>query len=270
MTRAVAVSLALVGLSSLAPAAFADEPMSFDLVQGGSDGREPIWVAAEGEVTSATPDRFQAFVQAHGLQGSAVPVRLHSGGGHLIGGLRLGRLIRQAGLATEVGQTMIVPGQPARRIGGRCASSCAYAFLGGIQRDASHGELGVHRFSYANDKGEAIVKLARIREESRRIIIAILTDYLNDMAVDSSLLTRALSTPVETMHYLSDDELAAFGITGSDATLSFNGAVLRGGVHENVSHTRSGSASVTRQSIEEDVLTDMVMARLRARGVAVE
>ena len=73
-------------------------------------------------------------------------VRLNSPGGDLAGGIRLGELIRKLKLDTEIGVTEPDSYGHWKTAPGLCASACAFAFLGGLSRRASGGELGVHQF----------------------------------------------------------------------------------------------------------------------------
>jgi len=60
-------------------------------------------------------------------------VWLHSGGGIADEGLRIGRLIRRAGLPTRIPK------------GASCASACADAFMGGVARRIDEGgRYGIH------------------------------------------------------------------------------------------------------------------------------
>ncbi|MDA8051802.1 MAG: hypothetical protein M0002_17675 [Rhodospirillales bacterium] len=169
----VIAALAALLLAAWTTPARADgqsSPMSFTLVATGPGGLFS-GILAEGVIESDTPAIFKQFLAA-GLppviRGSKV--FLLSPGGDLQAGMALGRAIRAAGLATEVG----LPGQPEGNIpsslfgqpGGNasipilgpdtrsyCASACTFAFLGGIARSAAPGSIyAVHRFFLAHVK----------------------------------------------------------------------------------------------------------------------
>ncbi len=78
----------------------------------------PIVVMVEGSLVAVDEDQFAAKTAPL----SSAFVALSSDGGSLVAGLRMGEAIRQKGFST------IVPD------GGRCASACALAWLGGVER----------------------------------------------------------------------------------------------------------------------------------------
>jgi hypothetical protein len=64
------------------------------------------------------------------------PIGFDSPGGNIDAGMRLGRTIRSLGLSTmQIRATL-------------CASACSLAFLGGVQRLAEPGSIGVHKSSF--------------------------------------------------------------------------------------------------------------------------
>ncbi|SNZ19434.1 hypothetical protein [Cohaesibacter gelatinilyticus] len=120
------------------------------------------WIAAQGKITANTPSEFETFLA--NLKRSDAPFRkgtevhLNSMGGNVLAGLQLGAIIRKHDLNTRIGQTKswnysfsktdlqkdIVQSsfKP-----GVCASSCAYAFLGGVNRSFTpNDKLLVHQF----------------------------------------------------------------------------------------------------------------------------
>lgn len=148
------ISLGAALLLLFATAAVSAAPMTFR--KAGSDVRfcpeSCDFIQATGEITKETPAAFEKFLRE---KGGAGVVRLHSGGGDLQAGLELGELFRKNGVVTEVGSDEHDPTNVnyydkspwTRRIKGRCASACAYAFLGGVSRRLLEGDrLGVHRF----------------------------------------------------------------------------------------------------------------------------
>ncbi|MEM9756347.1 MAG: hypothetical protein AAF914_10150 [Pseudomonadota bacterium] len=117
-----------LGLTALfSPRANADgpAPMVFSLVE--HDGATVV--VAEGRIDANSAARLRALLDTAGTAPRAI--HLTSPGGRLDGGLALGRAIREAGLAARVGspQSHGAPSDPSL-----CASACAYAFLGGVDR----------------------------------------------------------------------------------------------------------------------------------------
>jgi len=130
---------------------------------------------AVGQIDKDTPAQFSAAA-------SKLPqgtwVALSSPGGSLVGGLRLGLLIREMGFNTTISSTDYSPPN--------CFSACAYAFLGGTSRHLSEGsKYGLHQF-----KG---TEKALGDGESQKIS-ATIANYLDRMGVDRHLLDYAQVT----------------------------------------------------------------------------
>jgi hypothetical protein len=131
------------------------EPMHFEIRQTGGN-HCCFWIQAFGEITEETPKAFEAFLDT--TKSAPGVVRFDSPGGNLIGGITLGEVIRARGFATEVGSSKfndyLVPGGTTKIYSqepGTCASACAYAFLGGVERSFdSDSHLGFHRFYIGN------------------------------------------------------------------------------------------------------------------------
>ncbi len=142
-------------------------------------------ILAQGQIERQSSDLLAQFA-------SELPrgttVVFQSMGGDLLGGLRLGQLIRARGFNTYL---------PARLEGsestlkdtkwqGKCISSCAYSFLGGLERKVqSGGQYGVHQFR-GLDNGLDPVQTQKIS--------AILGKYMDAMGVSRLLLDQALMT----------------------------------------------------------------------------
>jgi hypothetical protein len=125
------------------------KPMSFSLVKDAS-GNDIIFAVGEivDDPRQGHSDRdFAAFLGLHKLEPGATVV-LHSPGGAVYVGMRLGRLFRQLSLQTAVGQ------QPTGKANqnnykvadsGECDSACTLAFLGGVRRAVPEGSVyGIH------------------------------------------------------------------------------------------------------------------------------
>jgi len=130
---------------------------------------------AVGQIDKDTPAQFSAA--ANNLpQGTWVA--LSSPGGSLVGGLKLGLLIREMGLNTTIGSTDYSPPN--------CLSACAYAFAGGISRHLSEGsKYGLHQFK-GTEKA--------IGDGESQKISATIANYLDQMGVDRHLLDYAQVT----------------------------------------------------------------------------
>ena len=109
--------------------AFRADAMSFEVRTVG--GRR-ILVAAGG----IQPDTSQKIAAALATAGPVEEVWLASPGGTLREGMAMGRMIKQAGLATRVPN------------GAACMSACTFAFLGGALRYVDPDSwYGIHSFS---------------------------------------------------------------------------------------------------------------------------
>jgi hypothetical protein len=159
----------------------ASKPMKFDAIQ---ISMTTIFIQATGTITNATPDDFEAFMASDGAKMTKM-LFLHSPGGNLLAGLRLGEKIRKHGLSTYIGRTIPLDGVMAafHYKDAMCISACAYAFLGGVSRHFSEEDLyGVHRFGTRNQV---------LSGDEAQIISSILSDYLQKMDVDQLLLKTA-------------------------------------------------------------------------------
>jgi len=172
-----ALGLASAAMAACEPAR-APAPMRFLVAENGAER----WIAAEGLITDRTADEFQIFLG--GLEDGPSTVILNSTGGRLAAGLALGRAIRDAGLATRVGDTRDCEG--GARLGrGLCASSCAYAFLGGVTRAVgAEGNVGFHGIFPAGGQPAINPETLRIATEEAQ---ATLRDYVAEMGANPVL-----------------------------------------------------------------------------------
>jgi hypothetical protein len=187
---------ALIGLlaSFAAPAAHAQD-MTFRAVAP-ANCRAPCVpeLIADGAIGLDTADAFRA---AAARLGGRPVVRIASGGGNLVGALRLGQAFRKAGAAVIVGK------------GARCVSACVYAFLGGVSRQvASGGRVGVHRFYPAEDTegGDFPAVLVRRATET-------LTEYVAQMGADPDLVRLALEVSPPAVRFFTAAELRRYRVT---------------------------------------------------------
>lgn len=144
----------------------------------------------------------------------------HSPGGSVTEGLEIGRRIRAAQLVTRVPR------------GARCASICAFAFLGGVLRHVEPGaEFIVHMFSRAGDGGEDFVNKVKelIKKEgsevAREVIMFIeqysakaartQADYLLEMSISLRLLFPNYDTEHTDGHVLSREEMISYNVVNT-------------------------------------------------------
>lgn len=138
-------------------------------------------------------DDFEDFirlVEAAPTEG----VSFDSKGGDTFKAMEFGRLIRRLGLSTT---------QPWVN---DCLSACAWAFIGGSERLASEGGIGVHQTFIVGQSDmapyEAVSAVQKLTAELMR--------YIVEMGVDLSMLELALRYQTHEIRYLTKAELDAF------------------------------------------------------------
>jgi len=117
-----------------------------------------------------------------GKKASALPtgttVLLHSTGGDLSTGIRLGQLIRNLRLNTRVGQVSEKE-NAATLEAGSCYSTCAFAFLGGVVRQVSeeskYGFYPLHSIQKTTGK---------LDDKALKNALANIGQYFNQMGID--------------------------------------------------------------------------------------
>lgn len=187
-------------LGAAAPAA----AMTFETTAAPEACKPHGCVIASGEIDGDTGKALTRFVRDNNVQPGATVV-LQSDGGNLLGGLALGTAIRQAGLATSVARYDAASGQFTG--GGACASACAYAFLGGLERSVGEGaRLGVHQVCGPPDKPW------ELSASDSQWLMAMVAVYLNQMGVRMDVMILALRTSPTDMHWLSPIELAEYAV----------------------------------------------------------
>ena len=169
----MAIRVALLSCLPLLPASVRAEPMKFWLISAGGalcSGHCGPVIAADGEITDATPSDFRAILRANAAaRGGHVVVFLDSPGGKIVGGIELGKLFRKAGVTASVARIVATgEGSAAETSGGICFSACVYALMGAKTRIAPQGsQIGIHRmFAYDGagrryDNGAMAVVLRR-------------------------------------------------------------------------------------------------------------
>lgn len=212
------------------------EEMRF--LPGGHDVRceECSFIQAIGTITEATPAKFAEFVE--NTETAPKRIRLHSPGGNLAAGLKLGEAFRELGFATEVGADReigtdeeVCPEKPnvltycttprpffgnraSVRKPGTCASACAYAFLGGVERAfQSPSKLGFHRFYIADTLSKPIGELlaGKVMDDAQQQTASLVL-YALKMGVDAEVVALAAEAGADDMHWVSDEEAIGLGI----------------------------------------------------------
>lgn len=158
------------------------------------NGNRYVIVSGEFEFGDDLGD-FIRTVERHDPLG----VTFESVGGNIAKALELGRLIRYLNLSTV---------QPR---GPECISACAFAFMGGVQRFAQPGAIGVHKSSLSDDHSVDVNSAVSAVQQMTAEII----QYMDEMGVDPGLLKLALKYDADDVRYISKREMSEFGLTTS-------------------------------------------------------
>ena len=188
-----------------------------DFTLGGTDHRsdDAAWIQANGPINERTVEEFISFIDAE-LDWFPKRVRLNSPGGDLFEGIAFGEELRRRGFATEIGNHEVDPEWVGtgswiftRRIPGTCASACAYAFMGGVERRIDLGsKIGVHQFSPAHSLAEPNNETPLVESGLEQEVSSIILSYVLEMGVDGRILVQAgLSSPDE-MYWIGEGEEA--------------------------------------------------------------
>ena len=149
-------------------------------------------------------------------------ISFDSPGGNVASAMRYGRLIRALGLKTMQPRSL------------NCASACALAFLGGTERYAETGSIGVHRASFSPDRSiSPDIAVAAIQAGTADLI-----GYLSEMGVDPKLLQLSLSIDSSDMRYLTATEMQEYRVVS-----------IGGGKEETQNTTAYAGPSVTHTNI---------------------
>jgi hypothetical protein len=199
-TFLIVLGLALTGLA----APTAASAMTFTRINEDAGCKASVCVVAAGEIRKDTAKAFRTFVRNQHIPAGALVV-FDSHGGRLLQSLELGKAIRAAGLYTAVGRY----DRDEQRFdrGGECISACAYAFLGGVQRDVDdYARLGVHQF--ACDPGME----PSLSVSDAQALMGLISIYTDKMVGKSAIVMLAARTPPTGTHWLSDHELRSYRV----------------------------------------------------------
>lgn len=215
----LAVSFAAVG----AAAAPAGHAMTFALTTdriADTAGSQHVVheIRATGSFERGDTDRLADLLGTVGSGAGGSPdrptltVSFDSKGGVLEEGIRMGRLLRQKGIATRV------------HAGKRCLSACALAFLGGARlgpegtepdrRLEIGSQLGFHAFYAPRDVDARDAATSRARGVTEgRAMSAVIISYVIEVEADPAIMLRTLVRPPDELTYVETaGEFASLGI----------------------------------------------------------
>lgn len=212
---AVGGLLAAMVFSGNVPSLAAEDPfnsdMTFENVCAGN-AAESCYIVAVGTITKDTPKAFSDYLDADQRDGNKV--LLHSPGGSLLAGLKLGEIIREHQLETRVGIWKKDEWSGLVEDGGVCASACSYAFLGGTVRQVPEGNrLGFHQFFLSAPKagdipadklGEALAKTQELS--------SVVVRYLLEMGIDARVFVLGSGAKPDEMFFPDAEQLVEFSL----------------------------------------------------------
>lgn len=220
-------------------------PMTVVIVRSSSNFCEPLcpeWIAAEGEITAATPALFRKALKQIGSR--KLPVVISSPGGNVDSAIQIGRMLRKAGLDVVLGffmfdgckpsdkscklpesQKGIYRGEP-YTLEGYCVSACPLILAGGVKRLAPpRAMIGLHQVrttwsrervryeeTYRIVKGKKKVVSRKVvgRKTSswttdglNKTLRKKLVPYLDEMGVSRDFLVEMEKAPHESVNMLT-------------------------------------------------------------------
>ncbi len=178
-------------------------------------------ILAEGEITESTPLALEHFLEASKIPYQAdksTTVFLNSPGGSVIAGLRLGEIFRRNGFDTHIGLAKSKISQSITKTQGAiCASSCAYAFLGGNKRSIEPGaRYGLHQISVASDKSSPTQATVSQTQDTLASIIK----YIERMGVSADVIKIATLTSSTDIYWVEPSELYHLNVINSKGLMA--------------------------------------------------
>ncbi|MEB3043786.1 hypothetical protein [Rhizobium mulingense] len=123
-------------------------------------------------------------------------ISFDSPGGNVVAAIRFGRALRALNAKTLQIRAL------------ECASACAFAFVGGVERFAEPGSIGVHRVSLSDD----VPMDNKLAVSTVQVMTGEIIGYLTDMGVSPSLLQLSLSIDSTDIRYLTAAEMRNWNI----------------------------------------------------------
>ena len=239
-----------------------EAPMRVVIVQGDSKlcgNACPQWIAAEGEITAASPALFAKVFKRLGDR--KLPVLIRSPGGSLENAMKIGRMIRSRGLDVAVAWTVFSGCAPDKKgcklppaqdgvyrglpmgTNAFCNSACNFVLAAGKRRIVPTGSfVGVHQartvwtrevvtyrehYKIVNGKKKVIDRKVVSRKPAKSKVTygydkrlrATLTAYYKEMGVDVGLIDEAQKASFNAINYLSASDLKHLRLQTSDIVL---------------------------------------------------
>jgi hypothetical protein len=210
--RSLGFHLGIIFFSMIGSSSYS-APMSFEVYIGTPSCIGCILIRADGEITNSTASEFESFIlNKDETLNKDTTLVLNSPGGSLAGGLEMGSLLRARGISTHIARIESPPNDAFSLAEGVCASSCAYAFLGGQRRSIEQrSRYGVHQVSTYSDDSIPLSQAVKTTQD----VISQVIQYVEDMGASTEIVTLATRTSDESIRWLEEGELSSFGIVNS-------------------------------------------------------
>jgi hypothetical protein len=151
-----------------------------------------VVVTVSGEITYGDSDAVVQSIKTannHGRRVSAL--RLNSGGGRVVEGLKLAKVVREAHLATVVTR------------GSMCASACFIPFIASHEKwKSTNAGVGVHGAS--NEYGQ--------ETDGSQVLTILMARLVKAFGASDSIVGKMVTTPPSNMVWLSDNDLEQVGV----------------------------------------------------------
>src|ERR1700722_4904970 len=187
----------------------------------GEGSREYIF--ADGFICPDTDQKFQQFLTQNPPKAPNTIVVLNSGGGNLGAGVRMGLIIRQQKMWTQVGSQLplMIPENeniPAQTVpylseltshpfAGGCARACPFPFMGGGSRTIGYGSnYAVHQFESDTQTTNTDLQAAT------EVTSAQLVSYLNLMGISPNFMVDMVQKKGDDVTNLSMKELQQLNV----------------------------------------------------------
>lgn len=224
-------------------------PMRFVVVRNAGFACEPKcpeWISASGIITLDTPAKLRKVFKQLGKR--KLPIVINSSGGDVKAAMVIGRLIRQRGIDTAVGQTLFVecvPDQKGCRLDrysdgayagfaypgdAYCMSACPFVVAGGSTRLVGAAQIGVHQITrtVTQTRVDYRTRYAMVRGKRKLIkeqvtttgsyettlldndYIEKLSAYFTEMGVGDAIVDKMLSVSASDIFIFLGGELRNF------------------------------------------------------------
>lgn len=198
--------------AAAASAARTDGAMTFRRIPGPPECVGCSWIVADGAIIGRTAIEFRLFLDEHRVAAGS-RVLLNSPGGSVDAAMRMGGVISELQLDTEVARVSEVNGT-VQRLPADCLSACTFVFMGGVRREVPSGStLGFH--------GVRVGEGLDARAFNPDAATAMLYSYVQDRDVHGDVVLFARQVPPSRMCAFSRDQLERWNVvtTGSKQRL---------------------------------------------------